>query len=174
MCQGSGPSTSNWGLSPSSLNSFQVHCLLGAADISMRTPPLRHLPILPDLLHHHCLLTPSLGPLGPSMQVCLTFMFFAMLRQSNLAPTAASTFDPSRHTYRGDISFHPLVCCFSSARTRLTKWWASPRFCPYPWCLDTPQTQWQPSTSSFAPPQPLALITPCQLSSRMATWSSSS
>ena len=62
------------------LNSFQVQSLLRTADISMRTPSLRRLPILPDLLHRLCLLTPSLGPLGPSMRVCLILGFFAMLR----------------------------------------------------------------------------------------------
>ena len=91
------------GLSPMALDSFQVQSLLRAADISMRTPPLRCLPILPDILHHLCLLTPSLGPLGPSMRVCLIFGFLAMLRQSNLAPPSPSAFDPPRHTCRGDI-----------------------------------------------------------------------
>ena len=62
-------------LSPTALDSFQVQSLLRAADISMRTPTLRHLPIPPDLLHRLYLLTPSLGPLGPSMLVCLTFVF---------------------------------------------------------------------------------------------------
>ena len=52
----------------------------------MRTSPQKHLPILPHLLHQLCVLTSSLGMLGPSMQVCLAFSFFAMLRQNNLAP----------------------------------------------------------------------------------------
>ena len=37
--------------------------------------------------------------------MCLTFGFFTMLRQSNLAPLSAALFDPSRHTCRGDIFF---------------------------------------------------------------------
>ena len=70
---------------------------------------LRCLPILPDLLHHLCLLTPSLGPLGLSIWVCITFgFFFAMLRQSNLAPPSPSAFDPSRHTCMSDIFLAPL------------------------------------------------------------------
>ena len=50
-----------------------------------------------------CSLSSSLGALGPSMRVCLTFGFFRMLRQSNLAPPCQAQFDPSRHTCRRDI-----------------------------------------------------------------------
>jgi integrase len=37
------------------------------------------------------------------MKVAFTLMFFGMLRQSNIAPATATSFDPSRHTARGDI-----------------------------------------------------------------------
>ena len=60
------------GLSPIAQDSFQVNTLLRASDISMRTPPLRCLPIQPSLLHCLCLLTSSLSPLGSSMWVCMT------------------------------------------------------------------------------------------------------
>ena len=86
------------GLTPAALESFQVSCLLPAANISMRTPPLQCLPILPPLLHRLCSITPILGSLSPALRVCLTFGFFAMLRQSNLAPLSAAQFEPSRHT----------------------------------------------------------------------------
>ena len=51
-------------------------------------------------MHCLCLLISTLGPLGPSMRVCLTFVFFALLKQSNMAPTSPSAFDSSRHTCR--------------------------------------------------------------------------
>ena len=73
----------------------------------MCTPPLHRLPIIPSLLHHLYILTSSLGPLDPSVKLCLTFGFFAMLRQSNLAPPSAITFEPTRHTYRDDIFTAP-------------------------------------------------------------------
>ena len=90
-----------------SLESFRVSCLLRAADISMRMPPLGRLPILPPLLHHLCTITPSLGALGPALQVCLTFGFFTMFRQSNMVPPSAAQFYPSKHTYTGDIFMAP-------------------------------------------------------------------
>ena len=39
--------------------------MLWTADISMRMPPLRHLQILPPLLHCLCSITSSLGSRGP-------------------------------------------------------------------------------------------------------------
>ena len=71
------------GLILEALDSFPVASLLRAADITMQVPPLRRLPILPPLFHQCCLLSSSLGVLGPSIQVCLTFGFFRMLHQSN-------------------------------------------------------------------------------------------
>ena len=73
------------------------------ADITMCIPPLRCLPVLPDLLQKLCLLSSSLGPIGLAMWVCLAFGFFGILRQCNLAPHSSTQFDPSRHTCRGDI-----------------------------------------------------------------------
>ena len=63
------------GLLPSTLDSFQVHSLLRVVDIFLRTHPLRWVHILPSLLHCLCLLKSTMGPLGPSMWVCLTFGF---------------------------------------------------------------------------------------------------
>ena len=94
------------GISLAALDPFQVSSTLRAAAISICTP-LRCLPILPLLLYCICLLPSSLGPLGPSVLVCLTCGFFAMLRQSNLGPPSASAFDLSRHTCQGDIITAP-------------------------------------------------------------------
>jgi hypothetical protein len=46
----------------------------------------------------------SAGSIGPALKVGYTFDFFGMLRQSNLAPGSANTFDPFRHTTRADIA----------------------------------------------------------------------
>ena len=89
------------GLTPAALESFQVCCLLRVADISMRMPPLRCLPILLPLLHCLCTITPSLGALGLALHVCFNFRFFVMLRQSNLVPPSTAQFDPSWATCRG-------------------------------------------------------------------------
>jgi len=91
------------GQEPPAFTSHHVAWQLRAADLTMRTPPSPKLPITPQLLAQLCELCPSLGPLGPAMRVALTFGFFGMLRQSNLAPAAAIQFDPTRHTCRGDV-----------------------------------------------------------------------
>ena len=75
-------------LAPEALNTFPVHCLVSAADLTMRTPPHSRLPILPHLLDQLSGLSSCLGFLGPAMKLCLTFGFLWMLRQSNLAPPA--------------------------------------------------------------------------------------
>ena len=95
------------GPTPEAIYSLPIISLLHAVEITMWTPQLRYLPILLHLLHHIYFLTSSLGLLGPSMQVCLAIMFFAMLRQSNLASATPSKIDPSRHTCRGDIISAP-------------------------------------------------------------------
>ena len=95
------------GLTPVALEFFQMSCILWAADISMRTQPLRCLLILSPLQHRLCSINSSLGSLGPGLLVCLTFGFFAMFRQSNLAPPSASQLDLTRHTCRGHIFMAP-------------------------------------------------------------------
>ena len=64
---------------------------------------LCHLPILRTLLYKLCSLTSCPGMLEPSTKVCLAFIFFGMLRQSNLMPSSPLHFDPSLHTFRSDI-----------------------------------------------------------------------
>ena len=56
------------GLTPAALESFQVSCLFREADISMQTPPLQRLPILP-----HCSIAsaPSLPAWQPSVLPCM-------------------------------------------------------------------------------------------------------
>jgi hypothetical protein len=90
-------------IQPKALSSFPVTCLLRAADLTMRSAPKRKLPITPQLLYKLVKLCDHIGPLGPAMKVALTFGYFAMLRQSNLAPPTPAKFDPSRHTCRGDV-----------------------------------------------------------------------
>ena len=80
-------------LTPEAVDSFPVQCLLRAADLIIRTPPLHWLPILPHLLIQLCSLSSCLVSLGPIMKVCLNFRFLGMLRQSNLVRSSSSTFD---------------------------------------------------------------------------------
>jgi hypothetical protein len=83
------------------ITSFPVTTLLCAVDLSLRTPPQRKQPIYPALLHKLCRLCDLIGSFGVVMKVAITFGFYGMLRQSNLAPRQAADFDLSRHTCRG-------------------------------------------------------------------------
>ena len=128
-----------------------MSCLLRAADFSMQTSPLQCLPILPPLLHQLCHLTHSLGALGPALRVCLTFGFFAMLRQSNLAPPSDTLFDPSRHTCRGDVFFAPQG---PRGGPRLISRWGGRPYYPSWKYRDIPATESQPIFSYSPHPTP--------------------
>ena len=89
------------GLAPEALDSVPVALLLRATGITIRTLPLRHIPILPDLLLHLCALISSLEPFGPAMLVCRAFSLLAVLLQSDLAPAPQRQFVSSQHTCQG-------------------------------------------------------------------------
>ena len=95
------------GTHPRALDSHKVTWQLRAADLSMRIASQPRLPITPRLLERLCNLCSSLGPLGPSMKVALTFGYFGMFRLSNLAPKSKPDFDFTRHTCRGDVFLAP-------------------------------------------------------------------
>ena len=113
------------GLTPPALESFQVSSMLRAADISMRTPPLQCLPILPLLLHHLCSITSSLGSLVlPSR--CVS--------QGTLAS--------------GTLSWLPQASRFWSCEPRPTSRSIKCQCSPSQKCRDTLQTQPLPTVSS--------------------------
>ncbi len=106
-------------LDPPSLDGFPLYTMLRAADLTMRSTPRRMLPITPHILKKMCSLCSSLGEFGPAMRVCLTFAYFGMMRQSNLAPYSKLTFDCTRNTCRGDVLVSPpgLVIIMKWAKT---------------------------------------------------------
>ena len=58
------------GLQARELQSFQVSCMVNAADLTMWAQPLQQLLILPGLLHQLCSLADSLRLLALAMKVC--------------------------------------------------------------------------------------------------------
>ena len=128
-----------------------------AADITIRVPPLHHLPILSPLLLQLFQLSSSLRDLEPSMWVALTIGFFGMLCQSNLAPSSPAHFDRSRHTCQGDIIQAPRDCLSSFVGPKPCKPWPPPQFSP---CQLFLAILWQLFTLSYLLPPPLLLITP--------------
>ena len=113
---------------------FPITFLLWAVDLSMSTQLLRCLPKLPNILQQLCSLNNSFGQLGPQLKVhiCLTFLIFGMLCQSNLVLRSAGTIDPSRNTWR--VSSWPHLAFSSSSggpRILVCNAWADPPSCPY-------------------------------------------
>ena len=94
-------------LNPKALDSFPVKALLRATDRTMQTPPVRHLHILQKTLTQMCQLPSSLSALAQAMRVCLTFGFFGMIRQTNLAPASSATFDPACQACQSDVLHSP-------------------------------------------------------------------
>jgi hypothetical protein len=95
------------GLPPPPTDSFPVVTMLRAADLTLRTPPKRMLPINAVLLHKLCQAPRRLGRMGIIIKVAITFAYFGMLRQSNLAPAHGRDWDITRHTSRGDVTIAP-------------------------------------------------------------------
>jgi hypothetical protein len=94
-------------LPPPPTDSFPVMTMLRAADLMLRTPPKRMLPITAMLLHRLCQATRRSGRMGLILRVAITFAYFGMLRQSNLAPAHGGDWDITRHTSRGDVTIAP-------------------------------------------------------------------
>ena len=95
------------GASSTALDSFPLELLLRALDITIYHVPNQRSPVTVQSLARICEACMSLGTLGTVVRCALLLGFFGMLRQSNLAPRSTSSFDPTRHTCRGDVLEHP-------------------------------------------------------------------
>lgn len=93
------------GVEAPALLCFNLALTLRASRLMLRRPPHRKLPFTLSTLQQLCHMCDILNPFGVVMKVAILFGFFGMLRQSNLAPRSQGTFDPSRHTCRGDVLF---------------------------------------------------------------------
>lgn len=89
------------------LHSFQLDLVLRGIELSTRHIPNRKLPMTREILTSLVSLCDHLHRTGLAIKVALLFGYFGFLRQSNLAPKTIASFDPSRHTCRGDVLFQP-------------------------------------------------------------------
>ena len=92
------------GVAASNIHGFQYRTMLRALPLTMRHTPLQRLPIDPRLLAAICRVCDNLSAMGIVLKLAFLVAFFGFLRQSNLAPPSPRTFDPSRHTTRGDVT----------------------------------------------------------------------
>ena len=85
------------------LDSFELHTMLRALDLTMPHRTNRRLPITQSMLLQLSQACHSLGTMGLVLKVALLFGYYGFLRQSNLAPRSVATFNPRYHTCRGDV-----------------------------------------------------------------------
>ena len=95
------------GIQVDNLNDHSVQLLLRALPFTMFAQPTRHLPITLDILTRVCDVCDNMSTLGAVLKVAFLLGFFGFLRQSNLAPPTAASFDEERHTRRRDVMFQP-------------------------------------------------------------------
>ena len=107
---------------PAALFSFELTLLLRSMDINMRHIPNQRLPINVTMLNNMVIACDSLNAIGKVLKCATLLGFYGFLRQSNLAPNSATTFDPTRHTCRGDVIIHPpgLVVILKWTKTSQT------------------------------------------------------
>ena len=89
------------------LKSFELDLILRALDITMNHTPNQRIPVDRHMLTEICEVCDILLDIGCVLKVAFLFGFFGFLRQSNLAPRSASSFEPRRHTCRGDVMMRP-------------------------------------------------------------------
>jgi hypothetical protein len=90
-----------------SLSTFKVQCMIRSLDRTMHHVPNQKEPITLPILHQLCQLILHYGVWGEVLRYAFLFLFFAFLRQSNVAPRSRVDYDPTRHTRRSDVTLTP-------------------------------------------------------------------
>ena len=91
------------GVSPPSMDSFEVALMIRALPLTMRCVPQQKAPISIEMLKSLCELCDKLGTLGTVMHTLFLIAFYGFLRCSNLCPSTQEAFDTTRHPTRADI-----------------------------------------------------------------------
>ena len=121
-----------------SLQSFELDLMLRALGITMLHVPNQCLPITTTILQQICQVCSALGPLGRVLKCAFLFGFFGLLRQSNLAPKHESSFDPHRHTCRGDVIFHHPGLVIIQKWSKTQQRGGQPHLIPLPTIVGSP------------------------------------
>ena len=111
------------GVDAPSLYSFDLHLTLRALSITMDYQPVVKLPITIDILHNMCCICAGLDKVGIVLKCVFLLAFFGFLRCSNLVPPTVSSFDPTRHLCRADITAHNsgLLILLKWSKSRQTR-----------------------------------------------------
>lgn len=93
------------GVTAPALESFEVTLLIRACYYTMDHVPLQRRPLTPELIRKLLSAAQSIVPNFPIFKCAVLLSFFGFLRMSNMTPRTSASFDPRKHTCRGDV-FH--------------------------------------------------------------------
>ena len=68
---------------------------------------VQKLPMTPDIRKSLCNICDLIGDVGTVLKVAFILSCYGFLRQSNIAPSSPSAFNPSHHTTRDDMKLQP-------------------------------------------------------------------
>ncbi len=120
------------GQTPPSLHSFELSLVLRALDLTMSPFSRQVQPVTEAMLIQISDICTSLGTLGMVLKCAFLLGFYGFLRQSNLAPPSCHSFQPTKHTCRGDVIFHPPGLCVVLKWTKTLQNPDSPSVIPIP------------------------------------------
>ena len=88
----------------SNTDTYHVNLLLMACKVSLARPSRKKEPISIHDFRKLCQQCNKMGAKGKLLKVAITFCFFGMVRQSNVAPRVSKDYNYSKHTSRGCVS----------------------------------------------------------------------
>ena len=91
------------GIQSAALDSFEVTLMLRACRSTMHHIPLQRRPLTPDMIRQLICVSKSIVPHHIVFKCAVLFAFFGFLRMSNLTSRSQHSFDPAKHTCRGDV-----------------------------------------------------------------------
>ena len=95
------------GYSTESLDSFEVTLLLRSCYATMKHVPLQRRAMSPDMIRELLKVSSECVPFYPVFKCAVLFAFHGFFRMSNLTSRSQTTFDPTKHTCRGDVFVAP-------------------------------------------------------------------
>ena len=91
------------GVKSPALDSFEVTLMIRACHSTMHHVPLQRRPLTPDMIRELLSVSQNLVPHYCVFRCAILFAFFGFFRMSNLTPRSQKSFDPRKHTCRGDV-----------------------------------------------------------------------
>ena len=89
-----------------SIDAYEVTLLLRACHMTMKHVPNQKRPMTSDMIRELLSIAQVNVPSFPVFKCAVLFSFHGFFRISNITPRIQASFDPSKHTCRGDVFHH--------------------------------------------------------------------